>query len=114
MKRPSRAAKTKKFASRFSAIGAEPRLRIMQSLLIAPQGQRTVGEIQEEIGIPGSTLSHHLEKLRNEHLVTTRREGSFLWYKANGKVLNEMLGFLSLDCHMLHKRKGCGEHHKTA
>jgi len=53
--------------------------------------------------IPWSTLSHHLEKLRNEHLVTTRREGSFLWYKANGKVLNEMLRFLSLDCDILHK-----------
>lgn len=103
MKRPTHAAKTKTFADRFSAIGAEPRLRIMQYLVAAPQGQKTVGEIQEEIGIPWSTLSHHLEKLRNEHLVMTRREGSFLWYKANGKVLNEMLGFLSLDCHILSK-----------
>ena len=60
----------------FSAIGAESRLRIMESLITAaPQGQKTVGEIQEEIGIPWSTLSHHLEKLRNEDLVTTRREG---------------------------------------
>jgi len=95
MKRPLGSAKTKTFADRFSAIGAEPRLRIMQCLVAAPQGQKTVGEIQEEMGIPSSTLSHHLEKLRNEHLVTTRREGSFLWYKANCKVLNEMLGFLS-------------------
>jgi DNA-binding transcriptional ArsR family regulator len=98
MKRPSRAAKTKTFADRFSAIGAEPRLRILQSLVAAPQGQKTVGEIQGEMRIPWSTLSHHLEKLRNEHLVTTRREGSFLWYQANCKVLNEMLRFLSLDC----------------
>ena len=103
MKRPSYATKTKTFADRFSAIGAEPRLRIMQSLMGAPQGQKTVREIQGEMRIPWSTLSHHLEKLRNEHLVTTRREGSFLWYKANGKVLNEMLRFLSLDCDILHK-----------
>jgi DNA-binding transcriptional ArsR family regulator len=96
MKRPSH-------ADRFSAIGAEPRLRIMQSLVAAPQGQKTVGEIQGEMRIPWSTLSHHLEKLRNEHLITTRREGSYLWYKANSKVLNEMLRFLSLDCHILHK-----------
>lgn len=102
MKRPSRAAKNKTFADRFSAIGAEPRLRIMQCLIAAPQGQKTVGEIQEEIGIPWSTLSHHLEKLRNEHLVTTRREGAFLWYKANAKVLDEMLGFLSFDCRIPH------------
>jgi ArsR family transcriptional regulator, arsenate/arsenite/antimonite-responsive transcriptional repressor / arsenate reductase (thioredoxin) len=103
MKRPSRAAKTKTFADRFSAIGSEPRLHIMRSLVGAPQGQKTVGEIQGEMRIPWSTLSHHLEKLRNEHLVTTRRAGSFLWYKANSKVLNEMLRFLSLDCHILHK-----------
>jgi DNA-binding transcriptional ArsR family regulator len=103
MKPPSRAAKTKTFADRFSAIGSEPRLHIMRSLVAAPQGQKTVGEIQGEMRIPWSTLSHHLEKLRNEHLVTTRRAGSFLWYKANSKVLNEMLRFLSLDCHILHK-----------
>jgi DNA-binding transcriptional ArsR family regulator len=104
MKQPSHAARTKRFADRFSAIGAEPRLRIMQYLVAAPQGQKTVGEIQEEMRIPWSTLSHHLEKLRNERLVTTRREGSFLWYKANGKVLDEMLVFLSLDCDILTSR----------
>ncbi len=98
MTRKTAAGKTKTFADRFSAMGAEPRLRIMQTLIAAPQGQKTVGEIQEELGIPWSTLSHHLEKLRNEELVTTRRDGSFLWYKANGTVLGEMLGFLSSDC----------------
>ncbi len=104
MKRKTGAAKIKTFADRFSAIGAEPRLRIIQSLLVAPQGERTVGELQEDIGIPWSTLSHHLEKLRNEDLVTTRRDGSFLWYSANAKVLNEMLGFLSVDCQLLNGR----------
>jgi ATP-dependent Clp protease ATP-binding subunit ClpC len=98
MTRQTGAAKSRTFANRFSAIGAEPRLRIIQSLIVSPAGRKTVGEIQEEIGIPWSTLSHHLEKLRNENLVTTRREGSFLWYKANAKVLSEMLSFLSLDC----------------
>jgi len=98
MKGHSGAAKTRRFASRFSAIGAEPRLRIIQLLIVAPHGRKTVGEIQEEIGLPWSTLSHHLEKLRNEELVTARRAGSFVWYTANAKVLSEMLGFLSLDC----------------
>ncbi len=106
MKRQPGAAKTKRFASRFSAIGAEPRLRIIQSLIVAPQGRKTVGEIQEEIGLPWSTLSHHLEKLRNEDLVTARRKGSFVWYRANSKVLSEMLGFLSLDCQVLKSPRG--------
>ncbi len=99
----AKTAQIRTFANRFSAIGAEPRLRILQSLMESPEGQRTVGEIQEDIGIPWSTLSHHLEKLRNEELVTTRKEGSFLWYRANAKVLDEMLGFLALDCQGLSK-----------
>ncbi len=104
MKHQRGRANTKKFADRFSAIGAEPRLRIIQSLIVAPQRRKTVGEIQEEIGIPWSTLSHHLEKLRNEELVTMRRQGSFIWYTVNAKVLSEMLGFLSIDCQMLKSR----------
>ena len=54
----------------FAAIGTEPRLRIVRLLLAAhPDG------IQAELDIPASTLSHHFEKLRNEGLVTVRREG---------------------------------------
>jgi DNA-binding IclR family transcriptional regulator len=51
----------------------------MQLLLMAhPQGL-VVGDIQDELGIPASTLSHHLHKLKNEELVWVRREGTFLW-----------------------------------
>jgi len=87
-----------RYADMFAAMGAEPRLRIMQLLLTAhPQGL-VVGEIQSELGIPPSTLSHHLDKLRNENLVRVRREGSFLWYTANTEVLQELLTFLYAEC----------------
>lgn len=56
------------------------------------------GEIQEELGIPASTLSHHLEKLRQVGLVDTRRAGTFLWYTANTDALREVLGFLYEEC----------------
>ena len=57
-----------KYADMFSAMGTEPRLRIMQLLLSAhPQGM-VVGDIQAELEIPNSTLSHHLDKLKNEGL----------------------------------------------
>ncbi len=82
----------------FSAIGAEPRLRIMRLLLTAHPDGITVNEIQSELGIPGSTLSHHLEKLKNEELVTSRREGTFLWYMANTQALQELLAFLYAEC----------------
>src|ERR1700758_122113 len=87
-----------RYADMFSAMGTEPRLRIMQLLLTAHPDGMTVGEIQSEIDIPNSTLSHHLDKLKNEDLVKVRREGTFLWYTANTEVLQELLGFLYAEC----------------
>ena len=57
-----------------------------------------VGEIGEELEIPNSTLSHHLDKLRNEGLVSMQREGTFLRYTANAASLEELLGFLYAEC----------------
>jgi len=57
-----------------------------------------VGDIQDELGIPASTLSHHLDKLKNEELVKVRREGTFLWYTANTEALQELLNFLYAEC----------------
>jgi ArsR family transcriptional regulator len=87
-----------RFADMFSAMGTEARLRIMQLLMTAePQGL-IVGDIQSELEIPNSTLSHHLDKLKNEGLVTVRRDGTFLWYRANTDALKDLLGFLYAEC----------------
>jgi DNA-binding transcriptional ArsR family regulator len=87
-----------KYADMFSAMGTEARLRIMQLLLSAHPEGLVVGEIQEELDIPNSTLSHHLDKLRNEGLVNVRRESTFLRYTANTDVLQELLQFLYAEC----------------
>jgi ArsR family transcriptional regulator len=87
-----------KYADMFSAMGTEPRLRIMQLLLSAHPDGLVVGEIQEELGIPNSTLSHHLDKLRNEDLVRVQRESTFLRYTANTEALQELLQFLYAEC----------------
>lgn len=87
-----------RYADMFSAIGTEARLRIMQLLLSAHPTGLVVGEIQSELGIPASTLSHHLDKLKNESLVRVRREGTFLWYTASTDALQELLGFLYAEC----------------
>jgi ArsR family transcriptional regulator len=87
-----------RFADMFSAMGTEPRLRIMLTLLSAHPNGMVVSEIGAEMGIPGSTLSHHLEKLKSEDLVKVRREGTYLWYSANAEVLQELLGFLYAEC----------------
>jgi len=82
----------------FAAIGTEPRLRILRLLLAAHPDGLVAGEIHEELDIPASTLSHHLEKLRNEGLVTVRREGTFLRYAAGTDTLRELLNFLYAEC----------------
>lgn len=82
----------------FSAMGTEPRLRIMQLLLSAHPEGMVVSEIQEELEIPNSTLSHHLDKLKNEGLVQVRRESTFLRYTADTGALQQLLQFLYAEC----------------
>jgi ArsR family transcriptional regulator, arsenate/arsenite/antimonite-responsive transcriptional repressor len=86
------------WADMFSAMGTEPRLRIMRLLLSAHPEGLVVGEIQSELDIPASTLSHHLDKLRNEDLVLVRRESTFLRYTANTAALQQLLQFLYAEC----------------
>jgi len=87
-----------KYADMFSAMGTEARLRIMQLLLSAHPEGLVVGEIQEELDIPNSTLSHYLDKLKNEELVNVRRESTFMRYTANPDALQELLQFLYAEC----------------
>ena len=87
-----------KFADMFSAMGTEPRLRIMQLLLSAHPEGLVVGEIQDELDIPNSTLSHHLDKLKSEDLVRVQRESTFLRYTANTEALQQVLQFLYSEC----------------
>lgn len=90
--------KVARYADMFSAMGTEPRLRVMQLLLSAHPDGLVVSEIQDELAIPNSTLSHHLDKLRNEDLVLVKREGTFLRYTANTEALREILQFLYAEC----------------
>lgn len=87
-----------RYADMLAAMGTEPRLRIMRLLLSAHPGGMVVGDIGSELDIPSSTLSHHLEKLKNEELVKVRRDGTFLWYTASTDALEELLGFLYAEC----------------
>ncbi len=94
----SRTEDVSRYADMLAAMGTEPRLRIMRLLLSAhPQGM-VVGEIGEELAIAGSTLSHHLEKLKNEGLISVKRESTFLRYSANTETLQDLLGFLYAEC----------------
>lgn len=87
-----------RYADMFSAMGTEPRLRIMRLLLSAHPHGMIAGDLGAELDIPASTLSHHLDKLRNESLVKVRRDSTFLWYSADTDALQELLGFLYAEC----------------
>ena len=97
MRKPSPEDITR-FADMLAAIGAEPRLRITQLLLTAHPEGLVAGEIQHELGISASNLSHHLDKLKNEGVVNVKREGSFLRYTANTEGLQDLLAFLFSEC----------------
>jgi len=87
-----------RYADMFAALGTEPRLQIIRLLLSAHPDGMTAGEVQAELGIPNSTLSHHLDKLKNEELVNVQREGTFLRYTANTDGLQQLLSFLYSEC----------------
>src|SRR5271157_4570896 len=87
-----------RYADMLNALGAEPRLRIIRLLLSAHPGGMVVGDIQKELGITASTLSHHLDKLKNNDLVAVRRDGTFLWCSANAATLRDLLVFLYSEC----------------
>lgn len=103
MGRNENIAKITRYADMFAAMGNDARLRIMRLLLSAHPKGMIVGDIQNNLGIPKSTLSHHLDKLKNEELVQARRNGTFLWYTANTDSLEEILTFLYAEC--------CGGNH---
>jgi DNA-binding transcriptional ArsR family regulator len=87
-----------RFADMLSAMGTAPRLRIVRLLLSAHPAGMVVGDIAGELQISGSTLSHHLDKLKIEGLVKVRREGTFLWYSVNSQALQDLLAFLYAEC----------------
>jgi DNA-binding transcriptional ArsR family regulator len=87
-----------RYADMLAAMGTEPRLRIMRLLLSAHPDGLVVGEIGNELDMPSSSLSHHLEKLKNEGLAVVKRESTFLRYSANTATLSELLRFLYAEC----------------
>ncbi|GMU53067.1 MAG: hypothetical protein AMXMBFR33_22130 [Candidatus Xenobia bacterium] len=86
------------YADRLAALGNPVRLRILKLLVEASPGGLVVQEIQEELQIPSSTLSHHLDKMKNEQLLSATREGTYLRYRVNWETLQGLLGFLTAQC----------------
>ena len=85
-------------AGRFAALGHEVRLEIVRRLLAAHPRGMVAREIQHELNIPPSTLSHHLDLLRRADLVQSRREGTFIYYSPKPDTVTELVRLLTACC----------------
>jgi DNA-binding transcriptional ArsR family regulator len=85
-------------AARLAELGHETRLEVFRYLVRAGHDGAPVGEIQQALGVPGSTLSHHLARLVSVGLVTQRREGRTLHCEPQYDALNELVAFLNEEC----------------
>jgi DNA-binding transcriptional ArsR family regulator len=90
--------RTPDVARMFAALGHESRVRVLRLLLASHPHGLVVGELQDQLEIPASTLSHHLEALKHEGLVSSDREGRFLRYRAGTERLQVLLNFLYAEC----------------
>lgn len=82
-------------------LGNPTRLEVFHLLVRAGPEGLSVGEIQEHLGIPASTLSHHIGHLVNAGLVTQEREGRQLICKPDFTLMDGLIGFLTDECCML-------------
>ena len=82
-------------AGMFSALGGPVRVRIVQLLLRAGSQGLGVNAIKGKVRIPGSTLSHHLDRLKRHDVLTVERQGTNLRYSVNPKALDQLAEFLT-------------------
>lgn len=85
-------------AERFKALGHPIRLSILRLIVQGPELGTPAGEIQEQVGIPASTLSHHLSCLAGTQLVAVEREGTTLRYRADFRTLHALTEYLWKGC----------------
>jgi ArsR family transcriptional regulator, arsenate/arsenite/antimonite-responsive transcriptional repressor len=90
--------KLEQAAKQLEALGNPTRLHLYRTLVRAGGVGLPVGQIQERLAIPASTLSHHLHRLIMTGLVTQERQATTLMCRASYPVMRDLLGFLADEC----------------
>lgn len=85
-------------AEQLSALGHPVRLQILRFVVQAGEPGAPAGDIQGHVDLPASTLSHHLKRLVDAELLSTRYEGTFHYYTAVYPALRKLTDYLWEDC----------------
>lgn len=85
-------------ARALAALGHEARLAIYRLLVRAGEEGLNVGEIAAHLGMPASTLAHHLSTLVGAGLVIQERQGREVVNRADYEAMNRTVGFLTDQC----------------
>ena len=91
-------SKLERHAAQLAALGSPVRLAILRHVVQGDAEGTVVGDIQAKLGIPWSTLSHHLERLSSAGLLASRPEGKFVHYRAEFDALRALTDYLWEDC----------------
>jgi ArsR family transcriptional regulator len=91
-------SKLERHAEQLSALGHPVRLAILRFVVQSGEGGAAAGEIQNQLDMPASTLSHHLKRLLDAGLLSSRSEGTFHYYAAEYPVLRALTDYLWEDC----------------
>ncbi len=85
-------------ASQLEALGKSTRLEIYRALIRAGDSGLAVGALQDKLGIPSSTLSHHLKTLIVSGLISQERQATTLMCRANYKSMQDLIDYLVSEC----------------
>ncbi|MCM8529860.1 MAG: metalloregulator ArsR/SmtB family transcription factor [Lentisphaeraceae bacterium] len=88
----------KETAACLGELGNETRLEIFRTLVKSGHTKINVGDLQQQLNIPNSTLSHHLSKLTTVGLISQKKEGRQIFYHPNFPQLQGMIDFLLDEC----------------
>jgi ArsR family transcriptional regulator len=94
-------------AEQLSALGHPVRLLALRYVVQAGPGGAAAGDIQAHVALPASTLSHHLKRLVDAGLLSTRAEGTFHYYAAEYGALRGLTTYLWQDCCRGNSKPGC-------
>jgi len=90
--------KTGEAVKALAALAQDTRLAIYRLLVQQGPDGLPAGSIAERLDVPAATLSFHLKELTNAGMIESRQDGRFVYYSANYKQMNSLLGYLSENC----------------